>query len=231
MRILSIIFVFLLIQFSNLISEEDWIAFPKSYKDPNLSVSTGLGFSKLPKIIGEDMVQQVPILNFDIRYGSYYDFSLLMNIKTVFITNHFSAGLMWSFDIGHWSFGLENSFAFWYGFAEFGGMDASASGFVDYPALNIGYNHNDLYISMKFDASYATLLNRKVGSISVDESKDKVTSVSASLNIEQPYLKNQFIFLGFKLNYSRYFYQSWVAFATNKSWLVIPEFQFGVNLW
>ncbi len=212
-------------------AKDDWIAYPKSYDSVKIAVNAGISSSRIPKLIGEDMVQQIPMIMLDLRYGSYKDFSLLLNLKSVVLTNHLSTGLMWSFEIGDFAFALENSIAFWYGFANFTGFDAGVNGSFYYPSLSLGYSINEILLTLKTDVSIMTSYSRKVGSVIVEESKDRLVSVSTSFIIEQPFINNINVLLGFKFNYTKFYYQSWLAFVTAKNWIFIPEFQVGVNLW
>ena len=110
-------------------------------------------------------------------------------------------------------------------------MDASINGIFDYPAISIGYNYNDILFTFKTDVSLMTLLSRKVGNTQVEDSKDRLVSTSSMLAIEQPFINGINVLIAFKINYSKYYYQSWLAFVTTKNWILIPEFHVGVNLW
>ncbi len=218
--------------FSNLnqaMSEENFILYPKGYETGSFNYNFGLEISRLPNSIGEDMFQQLPLLAIDMRYGLPLNISLIAKLRTIFLTNSASIGALWSFDLGGLPCAIGSNYMYWYGFAEFGSMDASAYGFVLSPNISIGYESKNLYITLIGEASLTTLLARKVSNIEVESTKMKVSSWRGSLIIEQPIYDDTYLLLGFQLNYTRYHYPSWLAFTTTKHWLMIPEFQVGIK--
>lgn len=211
-------------------SEENCISYPKGYESGLFNYNYGLEISRLPNSIGEDMFQQLPLLAIDMRYGLPANISLLAKLRTIFLTNSISIGALWSFGSDDLPFAVGANYMYWYGFAEFSSMDASASGFVFYPNISIGYEFDNLYITLIGEASLTTLLTRQVSNIEVETAKMKVYGWRGSLIIEQPIYDDTYLLLGFQLNYTRYHYPSWLAFTTTKHWLMIPEFHVGIKL-
>jgi hypothetical protein len=230
MRILIIIAFICLSNIFHLQSEDNFISYPKAYESGSFNENYGLEISRLPNSIGEDMFQQLPLLAVDMRYGLPSNISMIAKLRTVFLTSSVSIGALWSFGLDNLPIAVGGHFMYWYGFAEFSSMDASASGFVFYPNISIGYEFDNLYITLIGEASLTTLLTRQVSNIEVETAKMKVYGWRGSLIIEQPIYDETFLSLGFQLNYTRYHYPSWLAFTTTKHWLLIPEFHFGIKL-
>jgi len=215
---------------SQILSEENFIAYPKAYDSGKFDYVIGLEISRLPNSIGEDMFEQLPIIALDIRYGLPNDFSLTANLRTIFLTNSISLGTQWSFASGHVSASIGSNFMYFYGFANFSSMDVSAGGYSVIPSFTVGYAMKNLYLTFKGEASVMTLLSRQVSDIEVETSKFKLYGWRGSFIIEQPVYGDTYLLLAFKINYTGYHYPSWLAFTTTKHWLLIPEFQFGFRL-
>lgn len=230
MKFKSLIFVFFVLFAIELHCENKFIAFPKAYSVKEFNYNYGLEVSRLPMSIGEDVFQQLPLVSFDCRYGLIYNFSASAKLRSIYVTNSLALGLQWSYDKDKFAFALGNSFELWYGYSNLSNMDASARGLIFIPSLALGYDFDNIFVSSKFEASLMTTLSRAVGSSEIELSKNQFVGVKGSLIIEQAIYNETFLLLGFKLNYSRYYYPSWLAFNSTRYWLIIPEFQIGIKL-
>ncbi|MCL5991180.1 MAG: hypothetical protein M1419_03650 [Bacteroidetes bacterium] len=208
----------------------DFTFYPKPIPEFSLKSSIGVTVGKLPKFIVDDQINQIPMLFFYGRFGLPLNISANAGINTNVLTNHFSAGASWHFDIGKLSFSIGDNMAFWYGFAYFDYFNSKIYGWINYPSVAIGFNFGELRATLKNEAAYMLHLTKSIGNIAVQTQKDRVINISSSLILEQPLWDENIFALGIKFNYTRYFYQSWLAYTTNQVWLIIPEFMVGYNI-
>lgn len=204
--------------------------YPSSNQIGEFNYYYGIEIAGLPSEIGEDMVKQLPYLAFDARYGVAKNVSLNARFRSILITNIIDVGVEYSLNYNNFGLGIGNKFVYWHGFAEFGGMDASAGGFMLNPYFVIGSRFRDISASMKFEPFINLLLSRRVGESEISNTKYKIMGWKGTLLLEQPFYRNSYILLGFGLNYSVFHNQSWLAFSSAKNWLLIPEFQLGFRI-
>ena len=51
-----------------------------------------------------------------------------------------------------------------------------------------------------------------------------------NFSIEQPLWNDHWVLIQIKLNYAKFFYQSWLAYSTVDEYLLYPQFSFGFIL-
>jgi len=211
-------------------SHEKFLHYPSDIESNDLRYFAGLAITNLPKSIGEDMVQQFPMINIDLRYGILDNVSATSNLRTAILTNIISAGITGNYDQKNTSVSLGANFRYWYGTAIIESANASANGYMIVPSINIGINFDKIYYSIRTEAEFSFYQSQRVSDIVIDSSKDRIIGFSSSLNIEQPFYNDNWLHLGFKMNYTNYHYPSWIAFRTTRNWIFIPEFLFGVSI-
>ena len=93
----------------------------------------------------------------------------------------------------------------------------------------MGYNFKDFILSMNIETQHSFMLTW-----SKDASLGKIQTPDAGIGVgfvlEQPLWNNHWVNLGFKVNYAKFYYQSWLSFSTLNEYLLYPEFSFGFNL-
>jgi hypothetical protein len=236
MKIIKTIFLFFLLIIPHYFYSQEislnrpFVYYPGSLQKYKLHTSIGLTIARLPRPIVEEELDQAPMLDFHFRYGLPLNFSLFARINTIAITNHLSGGFAWSYSPGRFSFNIGNSIAYWFGWADFSNFDVRTNGFIDYPEISLGYDFRSLLLTLRLEAEYQLSLNSYSGDIQTKANKTRVTGFSFSLLTEQVFVKQNWITLGLKLRYSRYFYQSWISFSTLEQWFWTPEFILAYNL-
>lgn len=210
--------------------EKPWIYFPGKLDEYKLNYSIGLTIARLPRPIVEEEMDQAPMLDFHFRYGLPYNFSLSSRISSIGITNHISAGLRYSLSIDKLSLSIGNSSAYWFGWADFYDFDARANGLMNYPEFAIGYDLGETLITLWVEAEYLFSMKKYSGNIQTNYSKSRIIGFSTGLFSEQLFLKNNWLTIGLKMRYSRFFYQSWMAFSSITNWFWTPEITLAYNL-
>jgi hypothetical protein len=207
-----------------------YIYFPEKIPEYSLNSSIGITIARLPRPIVEEELDQSPMLDFHLRFGLPYNLSLFGRINTIGITNHISAGATWSYSINRLSFSLGNTTAYWFGWANFYDFDVRAYGIIDYPELSIGYDFEKILLTLRTESEYLISMKRYSGTIQTKSNQSRMMGLNIGLFSEQLLRKKSWITLGFKLHYTRYFYQSWISFSTLDQWFWTPEIILSYNL-
>ena len=211
-------------------TERPYIYYPAALQEYELQSSIGVTIARLPRPIVEEELDQSPMLDYNIRFGLPNNFSLLCRISTIGLTNHISAGGKWSFSMNRFSFSIGNQTAYWFGWANFSDFDVRANGINDYPEISMGYDFDRFLLTMKAEAEFLITLNKYSGNIQTSASQSKPVGINFGIFTEQHFLRNNWVTIGLKLHYSKYFYQSWIAFSTLEQWFWIPEINLAYNL-
>jgi len=192
--------------------------------------AVGATITILPRIVAEEELRQVPMLNLELRYGLPLGFSATGRASTNVITNLISAGAEWRGRLGRFSVGAGYQVAYWYGFAAFEGFDVDAQSWLTFPALTAGFDFDDFHLSGRAELQFITSRSSATEGIETGSDRNALGGYAFTTTLEQPFWGNTSAIIGLKVYYSRSMYQSWLAFSTFNEYLFYPEFQFGVIL-
>lgn len=210
-------------------SIKTWVFFPQSIEPLVFHISIGATLTKLPKEIVEEEIDQLPMLDIHWKFGLPWNFSVIGRASTIYLTNQFSVGIQWSKSFGNLSVGYSNEWGLWYGLMKSNGFDVSSRGFVNHPSVFIGYRFNELLFTSKTEViiqSQKTWADKQmIGSVD-----NRFAGLGFSFIIEQPLVKNHNVLFGFKFNYTKFYYQSWLSFATFDEYVLYPELMLGYIL-
>lgn len=208
----------------------DFIFFPKEIPEWKLITYLGLNVAYLPKIIVEEEMNQSPLVDANFRLGLPYNFSLIARISSIVITNQFLIGGMWSQSFGRFSFAPGFSYAYWLGRFNTKSFDVLANGTMNYPNITFGWNFEDFYVAMKVEAMISSFEETYVGDKFVGGNKTELEGWAFTYTLEQPFWKNIQIMQGVRLNLTKFFFQSWLAFTRTDKYIIFPEFMIGFRL-
>ena len=97
------------------------------------------------------------------------------------------------------------------------------------PYVAVGLDFGDFLLSAQLE----TQTNRmwtQIDDKEIARKDHKIAGVALNLNLEQPLWHNHYVVLGVKLNYAKFFYQSWISYTTIDEYLLYPEFKFAFVL-
>lgn len=211
---------------------EDFRGFfaPRFLNDYEYIHSIGLSVAKLPKIIVDDQINQAPLLVYTGKLGLPYNLKAIGEFKTNYLTNHIQLGTSWTYQYGKTLIEPGIASSYWIGKANFAYYNTSVTGYMIYPSLAIAYDINNTRLALKTTASFMLSSSKKVDDIETQVNKKQLTGFTTEIIVEEPFIGKSWLALGFKVNYSKYFYPSWLAFNSTNKWLFIPEFQVAYNL-
>ncbi len=214
----------------NLSAQREFVYFPKAIPAWDISHTAGISLAILPRAIVEEEIRQVPVLDYQLRLGLPYNFSINTRVSAVYIANQASIGLQWSYSYDDFSFSIGDNTAYWYGFADIDGFDIVATGWMNYPFISIGADLEEVYLTIKAEMLIITNQNTSVGETSLYNQRNKMAGYAVSFAIEQPFWKDNDFLLAVRLNYATFMYQSWLAVSTSDNKRMFPEFIIGFIL-
>lgn len=226
-----LILISLMLSAEMAIGQHKYMAYPAPREEYSLQSSLGLTIGKLPKSVVDDQIYQSPLAFVSARFELPLGFNIQSSARSIFLTNHFSIGSYYSYRIGGFAVSVGGSFAYWFGNARFDNFDVSVDGTMFYPSVSIGADlGKNIYITAQYELTFMTSLNKSVGDINVQTRRNQIVGSALSFFVEEPVWKANIIQIGLKLNYTKYFYQSWLAFSNREQWYFVPEFSLGYLL-
>lgn len=199
---------------------------PKQLSAGHMVYFTGMSLAQLPTKIVEDVFDQVPMIELKMRYGLPINFSVSCDMNTNIFTNLLKAGTVYSVSIDKLSLSAGADCLFWYGFLKTDGFDVSVMGWGYSPNLSVGYDFDDFVLSLKSEVNIKAQ-NTYMKSFDYTKNSPKFVGLAFSCMVEQPLWKEHLFALGFRLNYTKFFYKSWISFSAFDEYLFYPEFTAG----
>jgi hypothetical protein len=216
---------------NNLTAQEDsskaHVLFPEPITQGKFYSSLGISITVIPRLIVEEGVVQLPMVDLRTRYGLTDNFFLAGRLNLVYITNQVTIGAGWSYSFGNISLSIADNFSYWFGFADFQGFNAAAMGLSNSPMISIGAKIDDLNISLSGEAIFTISQHTYFGAASVGRVNPEFVGYALTLAVEEELWKNNYVLFGVRFQYSLPLYQTWVAFSTSYRWAVFPEFFIG----
>jgi len=210
----------------------DYFMYPRPLDINEFNSSIGVGLVGLPEDQAEEASTMIraPLLNYQVLFGLPSDFQLYGAAHTNIATFHFTLGPKWRLNIGNFALALGYDFAYWFGKLEQYGFNSEVRGWSSYPNLTLGYDFARFAVSVKGTLIILNSLDELQDDIEISTDYETVSGGSLGFYIEQPLWKNNYLLLGFKINYTKFYYPTWALYTTFNRYLYIPEFILGFNL-
>ena len=174
----------------------------------------------------------VPAIDVQYRLGLADEWSLVTSGSTNVFSTLLHGGPQWNRAWGRFSVGLTQHVGGFVGFISSDGQfdNAWACAGVAITLVRLGYRLNDYAVSATGAASYIIHSESNVADVNAQGPSGTWNDLYVTLAVEQPFLKDSYVALGFSLTYSRTPYQTWLLFNTYDQFLFVPEFFFSVQL-
>jgi|GEM_PF-2533414 len=229
-----LIFFFLIFSKSVVMADEEkdsrpFIFYPKAYNNWNFEMSAGLSLTKLPMNVVEEEINQSPMPELHFRLGLPAKISLTTELKSNYLANYGSLGVQWTFWKKFVDVAVGGKFNAWFGHLEMESFKLKAEGMILSPYISLGFDFKDFLLSVQFE----TQTNRmwtQIDDKDIARTDHKLSGIAVNINAEQPLWHNHYVVMGVKLNYAKFFYQSWMSYTTINEYLFYPEFRFGFVL-
>lgn len=204
-------------------AQEDFLFHPESIDAGEIVYGVGLGVTFFPRSVVETEVRQAPLLEMRARYGLPVHFSIEGGIRSNIITNFVDLRGRYAFNLDPVILGGSFRIGWWYGFAPFDGFDVTATSWLNYPGVEVGFRRGDVRFGTLVEAQIITFLSIETDGIETEQSTNELGGYSFSFFAEQPFWDHTELALALRLNYSRSMYQAWLAFSASEEYLLYPE--------
>jgi hypothetical protein len=116
---------------------------------------------------------------------------------------------------------------YWFGYADFEGHRAFATGLVNLPGIALGVDIDNNKFSLKTEALMTIAQRTYFGNTSIGRIKPELTGFVFTFAHEGALWKKNIMILGIKINYAKPLYQVWLAFSDFDKWKQFPELFIG----
>ncbi len=207
----------------------DYFYFPKAHKNWDYQFYTGLSVTRLPVVVVEEEISQSPMLNLGFRLAIPWEISFTTHFNTNYISNYSNFCFYKSFNWGRHSLAIGSKVAVWFGHLEMDAIHLKSYGWIINPTIIYGIDFTDFVVSAEFETQHSRMFTSSEDEY-LGTLKDPTAGYAIKFNIEQPLWKTNCVSMSVKLNYAKFYYQSWLSFNAVNDYLFYPEIIFGFIL-
>lgn len=182
-----------------------------------------LSATALPKIVVEEEISYSPIIGFGMDIKSPYHISSSLGFYSNYFSNYGIASLKWHPINSKFSLSIGSKVAVWFGHLELDAVHLKSWGVLLYPTITVGYDFNKFLITADFESQHSNM-----HTFSEDDYLGTIKTFDAGfgakLSLEQPFCGSSSVILSAKINYAKFYYQSWLSYSTLDEYLFYPEF-------
>jgi len=207
--------------------QENTFFYPHSYQSGQIIQSLGLSTAKLPEdVVETDDVFRAPLFSYKLKYGLPENFLAEGGVESNLITFHFALGPKWNYSIEKFGFSVGGDIAYWFGQLEQFGFDTKFNGWMMYPNLSAGYRFDKFTLSIKSEVVLNLAETSKNGELEISNDLDFYNGWTIGIYLEQPLWKDNFVVIGIRSTFLKFYYPMWAAFSTFDRTFYIPEATF-----
>lgn len=195
----------------------------------DLEYIVGLSVSHLPSIVVEEEISQSPMLILGARMGLPYNLDFALSFQSNYIANYGLSELYWNLIDNKFSLSFGAKFAMWFGHLEMDAIHLKSYGGILYPTVKMSYDFDKYVISSELESQHSQMTTSSEDEI-LGTLREPSAGYAVRFTIEQPLWDNQIVALSLKLNYAKFYYQSWLSFTTIDEYLFYPEILFAFEL-
>ena len=166
-----------------------------------------------------------PLFSYHAKYGLPSGFNLKGSISTNIITYHFRTGLQWGYSFSKVTLSVNSDIAYWFGRLKNFGFNSGVNTWSGYSDLSFGVAFKKFTLTIQSEINYYFSIKQTVDDIETNGANetDLMAGGSIAVFIEQPVWKDNFMTLGVKFNYSKYYWPAWAVFPSWERYFFIPE--------
>ncbi len=193
-------------------------------------------FSLLLAKLPEDAIESTsawiyaPLFTYSAKYGLPVGFNLNGSFSTNIITYEARAGGQWGYNLDRFTLAVGFDVAYWYGKLNNFGFNSTAQGWQGYFNLNLGIAFEKFTLTLRGESDYLFTLTQTADDIVTTSSKNISAGASFAILIEQPVWKDNYMTLGVRFNYSKFYWPAWAVFPSWDRYFFIPEVIIGFVL-
>jgi hypothetical protein len=228
-KIIFIFFAIILISSRLCSKENNFYFYPKVMNQWDINYNVGLSLTYLPTAVVEEEINSSPFLNFGVKLAFSKNSFARLDMGSNYLANIGTLGYFYNFINNDISLGVGLRTSIWFGHLNFSAFNIKSTGGIIAPEVHAGFSIGDLKISSAVELEsnyiYTTSDDQYLG-----ESFQKFSGLTFKFSVEQPLWKEHWVSTSLKLNYNKFYYQSWISFSTVDEYLLYPEFSFGFTL-
>ena len=195
----------------------------------SLEYIVGMSVSHLPSIVVEEEISQSPMLMCGLKLGMPYNLNFALSLQSNYIANYGLSELYWNMIDNKFSLSFGVKFAMWFGHLEMDAIHLKSYGGILYPSIKMSYDFDKYVISSELESQHSQMTTSSEGEI-LGTLREPSAGFALRLSIEQELWESQIVALSVKINYAKFYYQSWLSFNTIDEFLLYPEILFAFEL-
>lgn len=211
------------------LQDSNYLIFPKPIKQGIYNFAIGIGVTRFPNQVVEEEINYSPTLNFDARFALTDKWYLVGSLTSNYITNNLSVGPFWSTSLNNFHFSVGLISSGWYSHLNVDAIKLNTYGITATPRILMGYNLFNFKATLQIESHHHIFWNylekEYLGSTKIWDG-----GFSVNLVTEQTFIDNINTIIGLRFHYTKFYYQSWLAYSVLDEYLFYPEFYFGVIL-
>jgi hypothetical protein len=201
--------------------------FPHPAGPQNIIQTVGLSMAKLPEdVVETDDVFRAPLFAYNLKYGLPENLNLETGLTTNIVTYHISLGPSWNYSADRMGLSVGTDLAFWFGQLKQFGFNTTYNGWILYPNVSAGYAFDNFTVSAKAEIVLNLAETSKNGENEISNNSDFYNGYTIGLYLEQPLWQANYVVVGARATYLKFYYPMWAAFSTFDRAYYIPEFTF-----
>lgn len=208
----------------------DFINYPALMESWDYSIAIGASVTSLPIEVVEEEINRSPIIRFDSRLGLPARFSTSFRFYSNYLVNSGTLGFDFNLFDSKASANLGVDGSMWFGHLNLDAIQLKARGLTVSPNLSLGVRFEDLLLSSKFEVQFASIWTDDGEEAPLGRKRYPDKGLAMQLNLEQPLWNNNWTLLALKLNYTKFYYQTWLSYNSLDEYLLYPEIIFAFVL-
>ncbi|MDZ7624390.1 MAG: hypothetical protein U5J96_08115 [Ignavibacteriaceae bacterium] len=232
--ILPLLITFIIaIQFTSVVSaqqlnfNDNTFFYPHTFNSGQIVSSLGLSLAKLPEdVVETDDVFRAPLFSYRMKYGLPENFLAEGSVESNIVTFNFMLGPKWNYELDKFGFSVGTDLSYYFGQLEQFGFDTKFNGWALYPNISAGYQFEKFTLSLKSELVFNLAETSKNGESEIENDLDFFNGWTIGFYIEQPFWGDNYVVLGVRSTFLKFYYPMWAAFSTFDRSFYIPEATF-----
>jgi hypothetical protein len=206
---------------------ENTFFYPHSFRTGQIVSSLGIAMAKLPEdVVETDDVFRAPLFSYRMKYGLPENFLAEGSVETNIVTFNFMLGPKWNYQFDKLAFSVGTDLSFYVGKLEQFGFDTKFNGWALYPNISAGYQFEKFTLSLKSELVFNLAEQSKNGDSEIENDLDFFNGWTIGVYVEQPFWSDNYVVLGVRSTFLKFYYPMWAAFSTFDRTFYIPEATF-----
>ena len=196
--------------------KQPYLFFPYPLQEKKWNVSLGYTMTGLPQDIVEEVQVRAPLLDLHAIRKLSKSFYIDGRFQTQIIQTRMALGLRYAFILSdRLSMSIGDDIAWWHGKLEVASFDTKANGWQNYPNVSLGLRFKDkVLMTLRGEALLNLGYSTTIAADITDKHGFQFAGWAGSILFEQPFTRKLHMTIGFRGQYTDFFWQTWSLFET-----------------